>query len=175
MDEVWKYSDRSNSRRRAQRLVSQLIDNEQNREGEVEDNLELSGCVDGLGESDMEISDEESDHHNIEEDVEDKEVHEETAASVEDQSDLQEPCSQRDLKSSLADWAIEFGISLIALPALLTILKVHQSSLAKDGRTLLKTKTSYSISSIAGGVFHYCGILNSVWKILDKVWHTDYS
>lgn len=110
----------------------------------MEDNLELSGCVDGLGESDMEISDEESDHQNIEEDVEDKEVHEETAASVEDQSGLREPCSQRDsdLQSSLADWAIEFGISLIALSALLTILKVHHSSLPKDGRTLLKTKTS---------------------------------
>ncbi|XP_047670227.1 uncharacterized protein LOC125138348 [Tachysurus fulvidraco] len=121
----------------------------------------------------MEISDEEGDHQNIELDV-DKEINEETAASGEDHSDLGEPCSQResDLQSSLEDWAIEFGISQIALSALLTILKVHHSSLPKDGRTLLKTKTRYSISSIAGGVFHYCGNLNSVWKILDKVWHT---
>ncbi|GAA6079450.1 uncharacterized protein LOC113085053 isoform X1 [Tachysurus ichikawai] len=79
MDKVWMYNDRSNSRRRALRLVSELIDNEQHREGEVEDNLV------------MEISDEESDHQNIELDVEDKEVHEETAASVEDHSDLGEP------------------------------------------------------------------------------------
>ncbi|KAL0151586.1 hypothetical protein M9458_053103 [Cirrhinus mrigala] len=174
MEKVWKYNDRGNSRRRALRLVSELFDSEQHSEGQVEDNLELTVCVDDSGESDMEISDEESDHQNFEEDVEDKEVHGETAASVEDQSDLGEPCSQRDsdLQSSLADWAIEFGISLIALSAPLTILKVHHSSLPKDGRTLLKTKTSYSITSIAGGVFHYCGILNSVRKILDKVWHT---
>ncbi|KAL1276930.1 hypothetical protein QQF64_023603 [Cirrhinus molitorella] len=152
MEKTWKYNDRSNSRRRALRLVSELIDNEQNREGE--DNVEFSVCVDDSGESDMEISDNESDHQNIEDDVENREVHEETAASVEDQFDLGEPCSEKDLQNSLADWAVEFGISLIALSALLTILKVHHSSLPMDGRTLLKTKTRYSISSIAGGVFH---------------------
>lgn len=172
MNKVWKYNDRSNSRRRALKLVSELIDDVEHREGEVEDDSELSVCVDASGESDMEISDEESVHQNIEDDVEDKEVHEEAAASVEDQSDLRDPCSQRDLQCSLVDWAIEFGISLIALSALLTILKVHHSSLPKDGRTLLKTKTRYNISSIAGGVFHYCGILNSFRKILDNVWHT---
>lgn len=64
-----------------------------------------------------------------------------------------------DLQSSLEGWAIEFGISLIALSALLSILKIYHPSLPKDGRTLLKTNASYTISSIAGGMFHYCGIL----------------
>ncbi|GAA6097849.1 uncharacterized protein si:dkey-242h9.3 [Tachysurus ichikawai] len=148
MDKVWKYNDRSNSRRRALSLVSELIDNEQHREGEVEDNLELSVCVDDSGKSEMEISDEEGDHQNIEVDVEDKEVHKQTADSVEDHSGVGEPCSQResDLQSSLADWAIEFGISLIALSELLTIFKVHHSSLPKDKRTLLKTKHATALA-----------------------------
>lgn len=60
----------------------------------------------------------------------------------------------------------------MALSALLVILKFYHPTLPKDGRTLLKTKTIYNIKSVAGGVFHYCGILNSIWKILDKVWST---
>lgn len=59
MNKVWKYNDRSNSRRRALKLVSELIDDVEHREGEVEDDSELSVCVDASGESDMEISDEE--------------------------------------------------------------------------------------------------------------------
>lgn len=36
-----------------------------------------------------------------------------------------------------------------------------------------QTKTSYNIINIAGGMFHYCGIQNSIGKILDKsVVHT---
>lgn len=77
-----------------------------------------------------------------------------------------------DMQSSLADLAVSFGISLIARSAILSILKIHHPSLPKDGRTLLKTVTSYTINSVAGGMFHYCGILNSIEKILDKVWST---
>ena len=69
--------------------------------------------------------------------------------------DYRDACSEsdRDLGSSLADWAIEFGISLMALSALLFILKPHHPSLPKDGRTLLKTKTKYNIETLAGGIF----------------------
>ena len=73
-----------------------------------------------------------------------------------------------DLRSSLADWAIEFGISLIALSALLSILKIHHPFLPKDGRTLLGTKTKYAIETVTGGVFHYFGILNAFRRILEN-------
>lgn len=51
-----------------------------------------------------------------------------------------------DLASRLRDWAIQFGISLIALSALLSILKVHHPSLPKDARTLLKTQICHALS-----------------------------
>ncbi len=162
------YNDRGNSRRRALRLVGKLMENEHHREGNVND--ETSVYVDDAEESDMQISDESDE--DLVDGIDDKEVHEKTAASVEDLPDLGEQCSEMDgdLQSSLADWAIEFGISLIALSALLSILKIYHPSLPKDGRTLLKTNASFKISSVAGGMFHYRGILNSIWKILDAIW-----
>ncbi|XP_067229733.1 uncharacterized protein [Chanodichthys erythropterus] len=168
MEKTWMYNDRGNSRRKALRVVSKLMENEHDGERIVND--ETSVNVDDSEESDMQIGDESDD--DLVDGTEDKEVHEKSAASVEDLPDLGEQCSEMDggLQSSLADWAIEFGISLIALSALLSILKICHPSLPKDGRTLLKTKTSYKISSVAGGVFHYCGILNSIRKILDVIW-----
>lgn len=67
--------------------------------------------------------------------------------------DHTESCTGRvDLMFALADWAIEFGISLVALSALLSILKVHHSSLPKDGWILLKTKATYNIITLSGGI-----------------------
>lgn len=43
--------------------------------------------------------------------------------------------SKSDLRASYADWPIEFGISLMALSALLSILKRHRPVLPKDERT----------------------------------------
>lgn len=65
-----------------------------------------------------------------------------------------------DLRDSLVDWAIEVGISLMALSILLSILKCHHPLLPKDGRTLLRTK-KFKVKTLAGGVFYYFGILNS--------------
>lgn len=104
-------------------------------------------------------------------------------------SDSEEPCAESssevdsddnqsddgnlvsdDLVASLAGWAVNFGISLIALSALLTILRVHLPFLPKDGRTLLRTKTSYKTQMIAGGDFHYFGILNSLKTAFENMW-----
>lgn len=111
------------------------MENEHHRKGNVND--ETSVYVDDTEDSDMQISDESDE--DLVDGIDDKEVHEKTAASVEDLPDLGEQCSEMDgdLQSSLADWAIE---SLIALSALLSILKIYHPSLPKDGRTLLKTK-----------------------------------
>lgn len=125
-------------------------------------------CVDDSEESDMQVSDEESDQDL---DVKDTEVYAEALASDEDLPGLGDQCqNDGDLQSSLADWAVSFGISLIALSALLSSLKIYHPSLPKDGPMLLITKTSYNVTSVAGGVFHYRGILNSFEKILDIVW-----
>ncbi|KAL7859101.1 hypothetical protein SRHO_G00142480 [Serrasalmus rhombeus] len=63
-----------------------------------------------------------------------------------------EDSSHSDLRSSLSDWAVEFGVSLVALSALLSILRVHHPFLPKDGRSLLKTRTEYVVEKTAGGV-----------------------
>lgn len=58
----------------------------------------------------------------------------------------------------------------MALTALLGILKLHHPYLPKDGRTLLKTSTSYSIQNVAGGTYHYFGIVKALSKTLEKIW-----
>lgn len=40
----------------------------------------------------------------------------------------------------------------------------------KDGRTLLKTKTTCNIETLAGGLFHYFEILCSFHGMLNTVW-----
>lgn len=160
------YNDRGNARRKALKVVNICIENELEKEGMVDVNFASSACVDDSDESENPISDEESDQDmNIE-------VNEATGTSVEHMPDLKEHASQSngDLQSSLINWAVTFGISLIALSALLSILKIFHPSLPKDGRTLLQTKTCYNITASAGGLFHYFGILKCFGKILDKVW-----
>lgn len=83
-----------------------------------------------------------------------------------------------DLRSSITDWALRFGLSLIALSALLAILRVQFPFSPKDGWSLLKTKTEYNVEMIAGGSFHYFSIVNAFRNTLRSVcsrftdWHT---
>lgn len=58
----------------------------------------------------------------------------------------------------------------MALSALLSILKWHHPLLPKDGRTLLKTKTTYSIECLAGGTFHYFRIRKAFQQIFNNVY-----
>lgn len=76
------------------------------------------------------------------------------------------------LSDSISNWAIHFGISLVALTALLCILRICHPDLPKDARTLLKTKTKYTILERAGGQYHYFGILSSLRNTLSKYVHT---
>lgn len=86
-----------------------------------------------------------------------------------DDDDRNDVDDTRDLASCLRDWSTQFGISLIALSALLSILKVHHPSLPKDARTLLKTQICHAVSSLAGGSFHYFGIQNMFSKIFQRL------
>lgn len=74
-----------------------------------------------------------------------------------------------DLASQLSDWAIQFGVSLCALSALLSILRVHHTFLPKDGRSLLKTKTQYVMEKLAGGCFYYFGVLKTLSDTLETL------
>ncbi|KAG7459049.1 hypothetical protein MATL_G00227080 [Megalops atlanticus] len=74
------------------------------------------------------------------------------------------------LDESLCDWAVHFRVPLVALTALLSILRIHHPSLPKNARTLLKTTTSYTIQDLADGTYHYFGILQTFEKSLEQMW-----
>jgi len=77
-----------------------------------------------------------------------------------------EPCS---LKDKTCSWALTFGISLVALTALLGILRFYHPDLPKDRRTVLKTNTQYTIQNKVGGQYHYFGILSSSKRTLSQI------
>lgn len=70
------------------------------------------------------------------------------------------------LTSRLSNWALTYGISHVALTALLVILTVYHSDLPRDTRTLLGTKTVYSIKAFSNGLYHYFGIVEAFRKAL---------
>lgn len=124
MKKAWMYNDRSNAQRRALKRVGELIENEV----DMDVNSELSVCVEDSEESDIQVSDEESDQGLDFEDIEEAEA----LASDVDLPGLGDQCqNDGDLQSSLADWAVSFGISLMALSALLSILKIYHPFLPK--------------------------------------------
>lgn len=83
---------------------------------------------------------------------------------------LDENTSDNSLNSSLCDWAVNFNVSLVALTALLTILRMYHPFLPKNARTLLTTKTVYKVQSLGGGKYFYFGILESLSKTFERVW-----
>ena len=66
-------------------------------------------------------------------------------------SDSEPDVPSPSLSDNIANWAVRFGISMVALTALLSILNITHPNLPKDGRTLLKTKVHYDIQEKAGG------------------------
>ena len=55
------------------------------------------------------------------------------------------------VQNALAEWAVQFSITLCALPALLLIFHVFHPQSPKDARTILKTKRNYAIERRASG------------------------
>ncbi|XP_059912161.1 uncharacterized protein LOC132461132 [Gadus macrocephalus] len=83
-------------------------------------------------------------------------------------SDSEPDVPSPSLSDNIANWAVRFGISMVALTALLSILNITHPNLPKDGRTLLKTKVHYDIQEKAGGNYHHFGILSSLRNTLNK-------
>ena len=88
-----------------------------------------------------------------------------------DESDLDSESDSHNVESDpdstlafeLGMWASSFGVSFVALSALLSILRVFHPSLPKDPRTLLKTPRNTAVKSVEGGgsYFHF-GIVNGL-------------
>ncbi|KAL7825214.1 hypothetical protein AOLI_G00324210 [Acnodon oligacanthus] len=85
----------------------------------------------------------------------------------EEESDF-EPEEPGSLIHSLCNWALTFGVSLIAPTALLGLLRFCHPDLPKDTRTLLRTKTDLSIQKRCGGLYYYFGFLSSIKNMLSQ-------
>jgi len=72
------------------------------------------------------------------------------------------------LSDSLSNWSVRFGISLVALSALLCILRQYFPELPKNGRTLLKTERVYDVQELGGGQYYHFGLLKSIQHQLAK-------
>lgn len=86
-------------------------------------------------------------------------------SDVEEISDWEEP---EKLRNRLSNWALTYGISHIALSALLAILTVQHCDLPKDARTLLNTRRDYSVRELCGGLYHYIGIIEALKHTLSQ-------
>ena len=75
----------------------------------------------------------------------------------------------KDIGSDIGDWATQLKISMVALAALLLILKKFNFKLPKDPCTLLKTPTNISLQSLSGGDYFYCGIKKTICSLLSSL------
>lgn len=73
------------------------------------------------------------------------------------------------LVESLANWSVQFGISFVALTALLSLLRLVRASLGSSGWYILNTKTEYKIQQKCGGLYHYRGILTAMHNTLKQL------
>lgn len=129
MDGNWSYNERSNVRRRALKKVDELIqtiDSECSRK-----EFEINYADSFNDETSIWFEEE----FQSSRDSGNEQIPKDRFLSDEEEMDHSDACSDTidDLKDSLADWATEFSIPLIALSALLCILQVHHPSLPKDG------------------------------------------
>lgn len=77
-------------------------------------------------------------------------------------SKLNDQCSKEQLYTALQNWAVQNGITLVALTSLLKLLQSYvQFELPNDARTLLQTPRNVdSISNINGGQYWHFGLRN---------------
>lgn len=89
-----------------------------------------------------------------------------------DSDDADETDQPYNLGESLCSWALTFGVSLVALTALLGLLRLHHPDLPKDARTLLKTEAKFSIGRKCEGLYYYIGILSSFKEKLHQAFQS---
>lgn len=86
-----------------------------------------------------------------------------------------ENCTDGDIQSNLAAWAVEYQISHTAIKALFQILKQHScfSTLPINPRTLLKTPRKQEVRLVAPGIYYHFGLFNSISNIITSTKNND--
>lgn len=85
------------------------------------------------------------------------------------ESDSSSNNSLNQLQIKLQTWAASFCIPLVALTALLSILRSEFPDLPKDARTLLGTQTKVPVANICNGEYYHFGLVNGLQNILGPV------
>jgi hypothetical protein len=80
-------------------------------------------------------------------------------SSSDDDDDIDVDEMQCDTADGLRNWAVQSGITLVALSALLSLLRLYHPSLPKDARTIMKTVRNVEVDQKAGG------LVVSLWSI----------
>ena len=87
--------------------------------------------------------------------------------SESDDSDAEAPTSE--LVTSLRFWASSFSVSLAALTALLSILRVFHPELPRDARTILKTQGEIKTEKMEGGEYYHFGLATGLMSKLKSL------
>jgi len=90
-----------------------------------------------------------------------------TDISSEDSDIFNTETAEIEINSSLATWAVKYGLSRDALNDLLSILGSAGLVLPKDSRTLLKT-LSFSNDNNKKSSYSYLGIFDSLQNVIDS-------
>lgn len=154
---------KSNLRRRSAAQVSDLLQH-------ITDCCHDDDWLETTGNVDDDNTDNDDPDHDDFFDASDSDFYRDCDDFDDDDNDAGEESVKHDLADDLVDWALKYNITMVALTALLSILKVHHPNLPKDARTLLKTMTDYRLQALAGGIFFYFGILNGMTHLLESAW-----
>lgn len=87
--------------------------------------------------------------------------------SESDDADAEAPTSE--LVTSLRFWASSFSVSLAALTALLSILRVFHPELPRDARTILKTQGEIKTKKMEGGEYYHFGLATGLMSKLNSL------
>jgi len=168
-----EYVKSSNLRRKSTATVKTRLESYFTSVDEVNDPVEsvYPDCVEQVAEYD-EVENDDHSGQDLEEMVTEctAEAYPETVGDFENVVESDDEIQQPTLISSLMNWAVEYSITLVALTALLSVLRHHHPSLPKDAKTLLHTNRNYLIKQVAGGAYFYFGIVNALSRFLNNTW-----
>ncbi|KAL2103176.1 hypothetical protein ACEWY4_000044 [Coilia grayii] len=87
-----------------------------------------------------------------------------------DSHTVRDPFEETGLSQKLKQWAATFSVPLVAVTALLAILRTSHPELPKDARTLLGTKPTVPLQTVGGGgeYFHF-GLAKGILSKLSTI------
>ena len=75
------------------------------------------------------------------------------------------------LNLKLQHWASTFSVPLVAVTALLLILRMYLPNLPKDARTLLGTQSKIAVERLGGGEYYHFGLAKGILSKLSSILH----